>query len=270
MTDETRERCFWILHGIGRNGKTTLINAIRAVLGDYAMATRATTLMVKKHGDDKRNDVAILRGARFVSATESEEGEHLAAALVKELTGQDPVTARLLFCENFSFVPTFKIWLATNHKPTIRAGDPAIWDRVFLVPFEVRIPEKQVDHTLADQLAREASGILNWAIAGFKEWQAGGLRPPDEVREATATYREEARCKAQDLYEAYQSWAGTAGLRFPMSKNTFGGMLKERGFTPHKDGDGTRWWVGIQTAVKIGAKTFACPQEWRRSTPSGG
>jgi putative DNA primase/helicase len=283
LTDETRERCFWILHGIGRNGKTTLINAIRAVLGDYAMATRATTLMVKKFGDDKRNDVAILRGARFVSATESEEGEHLAAALVKELTGQDPVTARLLYCENFSFVPTFKIWLATNHKPTIRSGDPAIWDRVFLVPFEVRISEEQVDHTLADQLAREASGILNWAIAGFEEWKAGGLRPPEEVREATATYREEmdtlrqffeectvidpqARCKAQDLYEAYQSWAGPAGLRFPMSKNTFGALLKERGFTPHKDGDGTRWWVGLQTAVKIGGKTVACPPEWRRST----
>jgi len=287
LTDETRERCFWILHGIGRNGKTTLINAIRTVLGDYAMATRATTLMVKKHGDDKRNDVAILRGARFVSATESEEGEHLAAALVKELTGQDPVTARLLYCENFSFVPTFKIWLATNHKPTIRSGDPAIWDRVFLVPFEVRIPEEQVDHTLADQLAREASGILNWAIAGFEDWKAGGLRPPDEVREATAMYREEmdtlrqffeecvildpqARCKAQDLYEAYHSWAGTAGLRFPMSKNTLGVMLKERGFTPYKDGDGTRWWVGLQTAVKIGAKSYACPPELRRSTPSGG
>ncbi len=265
LTDETLERCFWILHGTGRNGKTTLINAIRAVLGDYAMATRATTLMVKKHGDDKRNDVAILRGARFVSATESEEGEHLAAALVKELTGQDPVTARFLYCENFSFLPTFKIWLATNHKPTIRAGDPAIWDRVFLVPFEVRIPEEQVDHTLADQLAREASGILNWAIAGFEEWKAGGLRPPEEVREATDTYREEmdtlrqffeecvviepqARCRAQELFEAYQAWAVRAGLRFPMSKNTFGTMLKERGFTPYKDGGGTRWWVGLQKA----------------------
>ena len=284
LTDETGERSFWILHGIGRNGKTTLINAIRSVLGDYAMATRATTLMVKKHGDDKRNDVAILRGARFVSATESEEGEHLAAALVKELTGQDPVTARLLYCENFSFVPTFKIWLATNHRPTIRSGDPAIWDRVFLVPFEVRIPDEHVDHTLADQLAREASGILNWAIAGFEEWQAGGLRPPDEVREATVTYREEmdtlrqffeecvvrdpqARCKTQELYEVYQQWATTAGLRFPMSKNTLGVMLKERGFTPYKDGDGTRWWVGLQTAVKIGAQKVVRLPEWTGSAP---
>src|SRR5437016_14676130 len=116
--------------------------------------------MVKAHGDDKRNDVAVLRGARFVSATEAEDGQQIAEALIKEVTGGDAVTARLMYAEFFTFTPTFKIWLAANHKPVIRGTDLGIWRRIHLVPFEVTVPDDKVDRELPAALVAEASGIL--------------------------------------------------------------------------------------------------------------
>src|SRR5262249_45290487 len=106
LTDLTDEQCLWFLYGRGRNGKSTLINTLQAVLGDYAASTKASTLMVKAHGDEKRNDVAALRGSRFVSVMEAEDGQQIAESLIKELTGQDPVTVRMLYAEFFTFTPT--------------------------------------------------------------------------------------------------------------------------------------------------------------------
>src|SRR5262249_50413091 len=161
--------------GKGRNGKTTFINTLRSVLGDYAASTQASTLMVKQHGDDKRNDLAVLRGARLVSIIEAEEGQQMAEALLKQLTGEDPITVRLLYAEFFSFTPRFKILLAANHKPVIRGTDLAIWRRIHLVPFTQTIPPERVDSNLKEKLAAEGPGILNWAISGYKAWRAGGL-----------------------------------------------------------------------------------------------
>jgi putative DNA primase/helicase len=262
LTDFMQEQCLWFLYGTGRNGKTTFVNAVRAVLGDYAASTRASTLMVKPHGDDRRNDLAVLRGARFVSATEAEDGQLVAEGLIKEMTGQDPVTARLLYAEFFTFTPTFKIWLAANHKPVVRGTDLGIWRRIHLVPFEVTLPEGSVDKQLPQSLEAEASGILNWSIAGFKEWQLAGLRPPKAVLAATAAYRTEmdtladflaeyvvpdslGECTAAELYSTYVRWCQASGLR-SVSHKKLGLQLAERGYMPYTAGDGSRRWRGLR------------------------
>jgi putative DNA primase/helicase len=262
LTDITREQCLWFLYGLGRNGKTTLLNAVRYVLGDYAASTKASTLMVKQHGDEKRNDVAILRGARFVSATEAEDGQKMAEALIKEITGEDPVTARLLYAEFFTFKPTFKIFLAANHKPIISGVDLGIWRRIHLVPFEQNIPESKVDGLLPVALKAEGSGILNWLIAGYRAYAKGGLQVPQPVRAATAAYRHESdpladfleeacfvepglECTASALYDAYTRWAQANGVRFPLKARSLGQQLDDRGFKPHKGSGGTRFRRGL-------------------------
>jgi putative DNA primase/helicase len=263
LTDITREQCLWFLYGRGRNGKTTLLNAVRHVLGDYGASTKASTLMVKQHGDDKRNDIAVLRGARFVSATETEDGQRMAEALIKEMTGEDPVTARLLYAEYFSFHPTFKIFLAANHKPLISGVDLAIWRRIHLVPFEQTIPESKVDGLLPVALQAEGSGILNWLIAGYRVYVKSGLEVPQAVRAATDAYRHESDpladfledacfvepsvdCTAKELYDAYARWAQANGVRFPLKARTLGQQLDDRGFKPHKGTGGARFWRGLR------------------------
>src|SRR5262245_4269766 len=262
LTDITREQCLWFLYGLGRNGKTTLPNAVRHVLGDYAAATKASTLMVKQHGDEKRNDVAVLRGARFVSATEAEDGQKMAEALIKEITGEDPVTARLLYAEFFTFRPTFKVFLAANHKPIISGVDLAIWRRIHLVPFEQTIPEPKVDGRLPLVLQAEGSGILNWLVAGYRAYIKSGLQVPQAVKAATAAYRHESdpladfleeacvveeglQCPAGSLFEAYQRWVQVNGIRFPLTAKRLGQLLTERSFKAHRGTGGVRFWRGL-------------------------
>jgi putative DNA primase/helicase len=261
LTDATSEQCLWFLYGVGRNGKTTFVNAVRKVLGDYAANTKASTLMVKSQGDERRNDVAVLRGARFVSATEAEDGQQLAEALIKEVTGGDPVTARRLYAEFFTFTPTFKIWLAANHKPVIRGTDLGIWRRIHLVPFTVTVDLDKVDRELPAALAAEVSGILNWALAGYRAWQSVGLLPPAAVQAATEAYRVEsdplaeffedcvqvrpgAYAVAGELFQRYQRWAEASGYR-PMSSRGLGLALKDRGFEQYVS-HGQRRWRGLQ------------------------
>jgi putative DNA primase/helicase len=262
LTDTTSERCLWFLYGSGRNGKSTFLEVVRDMLGDYASNTAASTLMVKAHGDDRRNDVAVLRGARLVTASESEEGQRLAESLIKQLTGgEDKITARLMYAEYFEFKPTFKILLATNAKPIIKGTDPAIWDRVRLVPFEVRIPEEEIDRTLPATLKAERDGILNWAVAGYRAWRDKGLCPPPAVTVATAEYRKEMdhlggfleeRCVQLDalrgpsshLYAGYKAWAEANGIRFPMTQKAMSLALQGRGFTTKK-GEHGNVWLGL-------------------------
>jgi putative DNA primase/helicase len=258
LTGDASERCVFILYGCGANGKTTFLEVARALLGDYALRTPTETLMVKRSGSIP-NDVARLKGARFVSASESEAGRRLAESLIKDITGGDTISARFLWGEWFDFVPECKVWLATNHKPEIRGTDKAIWDRVRLIPFEVVIPEAEQDKQLADKLTRELAGILAWAVEGCIAWQRDGLGVADKVRQATAAYRGEqdvlgefiedccvegdVEALASDLYDAYREWGGE------LSQRKFGLTLRERGYTkerrtkdPHK---GRIQWLGI-------------------------
>jgi putative DNA primase/helicase len=260
LTGDTTEQCLFILWGGGSNGKSTLLTTAVTVLGEYAMTTRPETFMVKR-GDSIPNDVAQLKGARLVIAVEAENGHRLAESLIKQATGGDRLTARFMRAEYFTFEPTFKIFLATNHRPTVRGTDHAVWRRLKLVPFSVTIPDDQQDHHLADTLTGELPGILAWAVRGCLDWQANGLDEPDEVRAATAAYRQEmdvlggflrdgcyvapgAEVAASELYQAYEAWCHRNGEK-ALSARSIGLRLAERGFTPRRT-RAVRLWTGLR------------------------
>lgn len=260
LTGDTRDQCFFVAWGAGANGKTTLLRTVFRLLGDYAAGTRAETFMVK-HNDTIPNDVARLKGARFVLASEAEESQRFAESLVKGVTGGDVLTARFMRAEFFDFVPVLKLWLATNHRPVIRGTDHAMWRRVRLIPFDVTIAEHEKDPALIEKLAAEAPGILTWLVAGCRAWLAGGLGVPESVRVATGEYRAAMdtlgafiaeRCAvdadtetaARELYEEYQRWCA-AGNEKPITKKAFGLRLTERGFVAIRT-ERERGWRGLR------------------------
>ncbi len=191
LTGSIREHVLGFFFGDGANGKSTFIRIAHALFGSYA-ARAPRGMLFKAKGEKHTTDITTLHGARFVSCAEVEEGEAFDEALVKDLTGGDPITARRMREDNWTFPPTHKLFLAGNHKPSVRGDDEGVWRRVLLVPWTNTIPEAERDADLAEKLLAELPGILNWAIAGCLEWQASGLGVPPLVREATAAYREES------------------------------------------------------------------------------
>lgn len=262
LTGLTSEQVLFILYGTGANGKSTFLKILGEIMGDYAMQTPTETLLVKREGSIP-NDLARLVGVRFVTAVEISDGRRLDEALVKQVTGGDPITARFLRREFFQFVPAFKLFFAVNHKPQIRGTDHAIWRRIRLIPCEVTIPEDQQDRKLLEKLRGELPGVLAWAVRGCLEWQREGLRAPEEVRVATEAYRNDEdglaqfladccrtgpslRVKSADLYGAYTAWCERVG-EHPVSQKKLGGQLTERGFIVRKSG-GTKIWTGLDLA----------------------
>lgn len=261
LTGDISEHCLFLLFGTGRNGKSTFVETLSAILSDYALTTSTDTLLVQRAGGIP-NDLARLVGARLVSASESEAGRNLAEALVKQLTGGDTISARFLHAEFFDFRPTFKLWFRTNHKPTIKGTDDGIWSRIKLIPFTQRIPDAEMDKRLPERLLAELPGILAWSVAGCLAWQGDGLGMPTEVAKATAEYRgemdilatfladccelnEDFRCTAKMLYAAYTTWAEENGER-PASQKAFGLRLTERGFISGRGHGGGRLWAGLR------------------------
>jgi putative DNA primase/helicase len=260
-TGVTSEQKLILEHGGGANGKTTLNQAIETAMGDYAQSTPPETLMIK-YGDDggPSEDVARLHGARFVSSVETADGRRLAESKVKQLTGGDKVTARYLYGHYFEFRPTFKLWYATNHLPTVRGQDEAIWRRILKIPFDVTIPEpERIPDYFEKFLAPELPGILTWAVVGCLLWQSEGLNPPDEVRKATSDYRNDQdvvgafisdscstgpneRELAGRLYKGYRNWCDQLGEK-PMTNQAFGRRLTDRGFQALDSGG--KWRIGI-------------------------
>ena len=259
ITGNTSEQSMFILFGTGANGKSTFLNTIMNLLGDYAIATPTETFM-KKSGDQITNDIARLRGTRFVTTTEAEQGRRLSEPLIKQITGNDRMTARFLYGEFFSFVPTFKIFMATNHKPVIKGTDHGIWRRIKLIPFTNRIPEEKQDKNLEEKLRGEASGILNWLLEGAQRWTVERLKTPQIITSATDEYRgemdvignfirercvqePEASIRARELFKCYQDWCDDNN-EHACSERFLGLRLKELGLEQKRLADG-RYWKGI-------------------------
>jgi putative DNA primase/helicase len=194
LTGLTKEQALFVCHGNGANGKSTALNTISRVLGSYAAATPFDTFEADSR-NQYGNDLAALKGKRYVIASESEATRRLAEARVKLVTGQDPISCRFLYGEYFEYIPNFKVWLAVNHKPVIRGTDHGIWRRIHLLPFTQTFGDKPgerpMDKDLDLKLADELPGILNWLISGYSFWRKSGLRPPETVQAATAEYKRE-------------------------------------------------------------------------------
>lgn len=191
LSGSIREQCAFFIYGIGNNGKSTFLDTISDLMGTYASNVQPETIMVKKNDGGANSDIARLKSSRFVTSVEPNEGVRLNEGLVKQLTGGDKVTCRFLYGKEFEYVPEFKIWIGTNHKPTIRGTDVGIWRRIKLIPFEVNIPKDKVDKTLKYKLRKELPQIFNWAVQGCIKWQEEGLELPKCVQDATKEYKAE-------------------------------------------------------------------------------
>jgi putative DNA primase/helicase len=262
LTGSTGEQCFFVLYGVGNNGKSTLLNTIRAVMGGYARQASADTFMAKRNNTaGPGDDIAALREARFVPAIETEQNQSLAEAMIKQLTGGDIVSVRRLYENFFEFEPKFKIFLATNHKPNIRGSDNGIWRRIRLIPFEANIPDDKIDRDLPAKLRGEKEGILAWCVRGELDWQENGLEEPLEIRRATNEYRSDMdvigsfldeRCDVggelsvsnKELYQAFKRWQEDNGER-EMSLNILSRRLADRGFRRTHISSRERGWLGF-------------------------
>lgn len=261
LTGSTKEQVLFICHGVGSNGKGKLMNLLRKLLGALAAPAPSALLMTAKT-ERHPTELVILFRKRAVVAQETNEGQRFNESLVKQLTGEDAISARRMHEDFWEFEPTHKLWLATNHKPNIKGTDHAIWRRIRLIPFNVIFHdpgdgEPVKDPDLETKLTAELPGILTWAVQGCLDWQRYGLGIPQAVRAATAHYREEmdvlaswmADCciigrpyeaKASALYMSYQTWCEQSGEHAD-NQRTFGMRLTERGFERFKVMGLSRW-----------------------------
>jgi putative DNA primase/helicase len=265
LTGDVSEQLMMFALGSGANGKSTLLGAVRHVLGDYAINVDPAIVTVGTH-EQHPTAMTDLRGARLATTIETEQGQYLAEAKLKMLTGGDPVTARRMRQDFFTFAPSHKLVLAGNHRPRVRGTDYAIWRRIALVPFDVQFPSSRQDPHLAEKLRLEATGILAWMVEGCLEWQnLNHLGVPDRVKAATEQYRIDEdhigrflgeMCRvgpkltlaAQDLRSAYVQWCSEAGEQ-PWSAKAVGSELSHRGFESAQVGRArTRTWTGLELA----------------------
>ncbi len=262
MTGDTSERKIFIMWGAGKNGKSITIDVINITLGEYSKKTPIESIMMK-FGDRIPNDLARLMGARFVYCSETESGRRLAESQVKDISGGEKITARFMRGEWFEFYPEFKIWLGTNHKPVITGTDNAIWDRIRLIPFTVRInDEEQRSKTeLMNAFREEMPGILGWLVQGCLLWQSEGLGSSEEVEKATNEYRGEmdiigdfikescvvdtsATVTVKDLYAGYVAYAEDNGEK-PITKKALNSRMSERGFDTYHATGNIKKYLGI-------------------------
>jgi len=194
LTGKTNEQKLAFLFGGGRNGKSTAVDLIARIMADYGSTIPIETLTgtEQRKGSDATPDLVRLPGARFVRASEPEQGQKMKEALIKSLTGGEAIMIRRMQQEFIEVVPEFKLTISGNHKPEIRGADDGIWRRVLLVPFDVQIAAEDVDSELPVKLWAERAGILAWLVRGCLDYLQGGLREPAAVKEATEEYRRDS------------------------------------------------------------------------------
>jgi putative DNA primase/helicase len=264
LTGLTSEEKLFFAHGPGASGKSTFLEAIKAVLGDYS-ATADFETFLKKRGDGGiRNDIARLAGVRLAVGIEVEQGKQLAEGLVKSLTGGDTITARHLYKEHFEFLPQFTLWLAANDRPRVSGSDSGIWRRIVQVPFTEAIPEQERDPALKLRLKTNPeiqAAVLAWAVEGCLAWQQQGLNIPERVKLYTEDYRQEndpfvdffeerclfepkARVRRSELRQAYEHWARSNG-EWVQTAKALATALKARGVREGGKLAGERSWMGV-------------------------
>jgi putative DNA primase/helicase len=269
LTGSVNEKAMFVLYGGGDNGKTTLLETVRALLGDYAGIVEIDALMQNGHDDVRDRAVAELVGKRFVTSSEAQEGAKLNEAKVKHLTGMGRLQGRHIYGSPFQFDPQFKLFIDANHKPVIRGTDNAIWNRIHLIPFEISIPKAEQDRNLGKKLRVELPGILAWAVQGCLAWQKEGLGAPTAVTDASTQYRSEMDVVAQfiadecvvepgtsvpagDLYKAYKSWSKERGDE-PFSETKFGSRVTQLGYEGAR-ANGARIRRGLNLIVQPALK----------------
>jgi putative DNA primase/helicase len=272
LTGDIREECLFFLYGQGSNGKSTFLEILRSLFGEYAKQSDFNTFLAAR-GDGPRNDIARMHGARLVTASEADSEKGFDGKTIKLLTGGDTIVARKLYEEHKEFKPQHKLWLAANHKPIVKEQTEGFWRRMRIVPFTVSFNANTRDKQLAKRLTNELPGILNWAIAGCLDWKKHGLVEPAAIRKATRTYRDEndllgefiaQSCSVDPtawtstplLYRAFIDWwADTRGPRSqPISLGWFTRLLGERGDLRPAKRHHARGWVGL--AVKESASAL--------------
>lgn len=268
LTGDTREEALLFVYGPGGSGKSTAINTLGDLFGDYATNVATETLTASKY-DRHSTEIARLKGARFARASETEQGRAWAEQRIKALTGGDKVTARFMRQDDFEFTPQFKLTIVGNHAPALQNVDDAIRRRFNVLPFEHR--PARVDHGLKEALAREFPGILAWCVAGCLDWQQRGLQRPEIVRTATAAYFDmqdsfaawlDDCCAvgpneadtAATLWDSW-SWFARQGGEDPGSKNkTFPDRMRQAGFASVRDVGGIRGrgFKGVRVIADLG------------------
>jgi putative DNA primase/helicase len=271
LTGVTSEQKFLFAYGTGANGKGVTSSTMAGVLGDYAMAAPVAVFMAS---NSDRTELAMLRGARLVTASETEAGRAWAESRIKQLTGGDKISARFMRRDFFEFTPQFKFLIAGNHKPSLRSVDEAMRRRFLFLPFLVTIPEGERDPDLTEKLKAEWPGILAWMIAGCIDWQERGLRPPSAVLLATKTHLEaedafqlwladattrEANAweATRELFLSWTSWALAAGEKVGDEKN-FAAALEAAGFAHAKNPEQTKRASGASSST---ARIFPAPPD---------
>jgi putative DNA primase/helicase len=273
LTGDTREHALMFVFGSGGNGKSVFLNVVTGILASYA-ATATMEAFIEARGERHSTDLAMLRGARIVTASETEEGRAWAEARIKAMTGGDPITARFMHRDNFTFTPQFKLTIVGNHKPLLRNIDDANRRRFNLVPFTRKPPAP--DRQLESKLRLEWPAILRWMIEGCLDWQANGLTRPSSVVAATEAYFEAqdllghwlaSECDSEpgnnwksatsaELFTSWTTFAKHAGEEVG-SRKRFAAELERRGFENRRGTGGTREFCGIKLRRKKGADSDA-------------
>ena len=262
LTGSVREQVLFLCYGTGSNGKSVFLNMLRHLAGDYAQNIPFTVLELQQR-PSLTNDLAAMAGKRLVTSSETNESTRLNEARIKALTGGDPITARFLYSESFTYEPVAKFWLAVNHLPQVRDDSHGFWRRVRVLPFKALFKGEDADQELALKLSEELPGILNWSVQGALNWQSVGLAPPPAVMTATDAYRKDNdeldgfftdRCVVADgakvepghLFSEYQRWAQEQGIleRQRLGSRSFGTRIRER-VGDSVSSNGKRHYLGI-------------------------
>jgi len=269
FTGVTHEQQLYIFHGLGSNGKSTLLNILLKIAGLYGNQTPASTLMAKTSGGTA-SDLPRLKKAWLVNASETNEGQKLDEAGIKILTGGDPVTARLLFKNFETYFAQYKVVLSVNILPEIRGCDHGIFRRIIVVPFDHKFDGDGKVKEMKEQLEQELTGIFAWIVEGAMEYfrPNGGLPKCKAVEKATNRYLKDMdrvenflldecvvdrtnhkfRIAKQDLWEMSNEW-NRKNCSDPFKKKIFTNMLLRKGFIEGKSGD-ERQWFGIKFKIK--------------------